>query len=237
MISVNESQSRDQRMPVPRGPNSHLCVPVARMSQPRSGRSTSTAAKPCTPSTQNTIRSGTSRVLLRSAMAAPISAIGRRTPVLECTHVTATTRVRSEIARVSREAMASTDAVAGSSYSVTRRTVAPVRRSSSRNESSVEKKSWVVLSTSSPGRRVSPPYIVAMPIVVLVVRAYCSGVPPAYDAAALEHPLLVLEAFEQDALGVEGQTGPVVAIAASTCRVCGESTNAASWAISGSRGN
>ena len=71
-------------------------------------------------------------------MAAPISAIGSRTPVLECTQVTATTRVRSVIACVSREVIASADAEAGSSYSVTRRTLAPVRSSSSRSESSVE---------------------------------------------------------------------------------------------------
>ena len=101
MISVRGPQSRDQTRPVPRGPNSHLWVPVARKSQPRSGRSTSTAAKPCTPSTQSTICSGRSRVRLTSATAAPISAIGSRTPVLECTQVIATTRVREVIARTS----------------------------------------------------------------------------------------------------------------------------------------
>ncbi len=45
---------------MPRGPNSHLCVPVARKSQPRSGRSTSTAANPCTPSTQRVTSSRSS---------------------------------------------------------------------------------------------------------------------------------------------------------------------------------
>jgi hypothetical protein len=50
-------------------------------------------------------------------MAAPISAIGSGTPVLECTQVSATTRVRSVTACVSREVIASADADAGSSYS------------------------------------------------------------------------------------------------------------------------
>ena len=45
---------------------------------------------------------GGSRRRLRSAIAAPYSAIGSRTPVLEWTHVTATTRVRGPIASTSR---------------------------------------------------------------------------------------------------------------------------------------
>ena len=57
MSSVSGPKLRPHKMPVPRGPNSHLWVPVARKSQPRSGMSTSTAPKPCTPSTQKTIDS------------------------------------------------------------------------------------------------------------------------------------------------------------------------------------
>ena len=60
------------------------------------------------------------RSRLRSAIAAPISAIGSRTPVLECTQVTATTRVRGPIALTSRLVSSSTVAAAGSSYRSTR---------------------------------------------------------------------------------------------------------------------
>ena len=90
--SVSGAQSRPQRIPVPRGPNSHLWVPVARKSQPRSGRSTSTALNPCTPSTHTTYWSRGTR--LSPARAAHASATGTRTPVPECTQVIATTFVR-----------------------------------------------------------------------------------------------------------------------------------------------
>ncbi len=115
---------------------------------------------------------------------AEISCTGTRTPVLECTQVSATTRVFGVTASSSRFVMSATVAAAGSSYRSTRVISAPVRSSRSRSASSVEKKSWVVVRTSSPSRRVSPPYIVAMPIVVLSVSAYCDGSPPANAAAA-----------------------------------------------------
>ena len=94
MSSVSGAQSRPHRMPVPRGPNSHLWVPADRKSQPRSGRSTSTAAKPCTPSTQSSAR---------PSIASLISWMGSRTPVEECTQVTATTLVRGVSPATSRD--------------------------------------------------------------------------------------------------------------------------------------
>ena len=111
-------------------------MPAARKSQPRSGRSTSTALNPCTPSTQTTYwLRGT---VLSPSRAAQISATGTRTPVDECTQVSATTLVRGVIPATSRSTIWSTVACAGSSYSVTRWMLAPVRFRSSRRLSSVE---------------------------------------------------------------------------------------------------
>ena len=76
---------------MPRGPNSHLWVPAERKSQPRSERSRSTAENPWTPSTHTTYWLRGTR--LSPSSAAQISATGTRTPVLECTQVSATTLV------------------------------------------------------------------------------------------------------------------------------------------------
>ena len=56
---------------------------------------------------------------------------GSLTPVLECTHVRATTRVRPVTARRSRSTISPVDARRGSSYSRTRRTRALESRSAS----------------------------------------------------------------------------------------------------------
>ena len=85
---------------------------------------------------------------------------------------------RGPTAPTRREVISSTVAVAGSSYSVTRRTFAPLRWASRRSASSVEKKSWVVLSTSSPADSERPPYMCAMPIVVESVSANSPGTAP-----------------------------------------------------------
>src|SRR5438067_290139 len=61
----------------------------------------SSTPKPCTPSTQRTARSASARPWLAFATAWAKRAIGVRTPVLECTQVTATTRVRGRISRAS----------------------------------------------------------------------------------------------------------------------------------------
>ena len=99
------------RIPVPRGPISHLWQPAARKSMPGPGSRTSSAASAWTPSTQRSTfaprRSPASRTT------AAISPIGSFTPVLECTHVIATARVRGPIAARRRAAISSADAVAG----------------------------------------------------------------------------------------------------------------------------
>ena len=53
----------------------------------------SSTPNPCTPSTISSTRSFSSRPRFASAMLSAIRAIGRRTPLLECTHVTPTARV------------------------------------------------------------------------------------------------------------------------------------------------
>ena len=87
---------------------------------------------------------------------------------------------------------------------------APVRSSRSRSESSVEKKSWVVVRTSSPSRRVTPPYIVAMPMVVLSVSAYCEGVTAGKCRRRVAHRLLVGLPGEERVLGVPAEPVAVV---------------------------
>ena len=78
---------------------------------PGPGSRTSSAASAWTPSTQRSTfaprRSPASRTT------AAISSIGSFTPVLECTQVIATARVRGRIAARRREAISSADAVAG----------------------------------------------------------------------------------------------------------------------------
>ena len=145
--------------------------------------------------------------------------------------------MRAVTPAISRETISSTVALQGSSYSVTRRTFAPVRFSSSRSDSSVEKKSCVVDSTSSPGPSDRPPYIWAIPIVVESVRAYCPGSPPEWSAAARRTassssmpPSSVPSVSSASRLRWKS-------IAASTWAVCGESTNAANCAMAGSSGN
>ena len=54
------------------------------------------------------------RAAIRPRTTRPISSIGSFTPVLECTQVIATARVRGRIAARRRDAISSADAVAGS---------------------------------------------------------------------------------------------------------------------------
>ena len=92
-------------------------------------------------------------------------------------------------------------------------------------------------STSSPGCSVSPPYIVAMPIVVLSVSANCAGVPPVYAAAASMTAASCSMPASRAASVSKASRRRWWSIAASTWAVCGESTNAANCDTDGSRGN
>ena len=101
---VGERRDHLGQRPEARGPRGCRCraartatcgCPRRGSRSPRSGRSTSTALNPCTPSTQTTYwLRGT---LLSPSRAAQISATGTRTPVEECTQVSATTLVRGVI--------------------------------------------------------------------------------------------------------------------------------------------
>ena len=141
-----------QTNPVPRGPNSHLWQPEASRSMPRLGRDASSTPKPCTPSTHRRMRSRSRRPRLACATAAAISRSGSFTPLEECTHVSASARVRGPSARDTAETIPSTDADSGSSYRRTRRTVTPSSSSRSRSDSWVAKKSCSDVTISSPGR-------------------------------------------------------------------------------------
>ncbi len=101
---------RPQIRPVPRGPNSHLWHPDTRKSAPSSSGVAVSAPNPCTPSTHSSVASP-----FLALMASAIARIGSFTPVLECTQVTATIRVRGVRAADSRLTIWSTLAVAGSS--------------------------------------------------------------------------------------------------------------------------
>src|SRR5678815_143047 len=104
---------RPQTIPVPRGPNIHLCVPATKKSQPRSGRLTFSTPSPCTPSTQRSTRSDDVLLALIVARASAILRIGSFTPVLECTQVRATTRVEAVTGEAIVGTIRSTEAVAG----------------------------------------------------------------------------------------------------------------------------
>src|SRR5437773_12309197 len=95
--------------PVPRGPNIHLWVPAANASHPRAVIFGSSTPKPCTPSTISSTRSFSSLPRFACAMLSAIRAIGRRTPLLECTHVTPTARVFGPIALRMRCAISSAE--------------------------------------------------------------------------------------------------------------------------------
>jgi hypothetical protein len=92
-----------------------LWQPDAKKSQPSAGSRTFSIPKPCTPSTQSRIRSASLRPRLSGRSASAIRRIGSFTPVLECTHVNATTRVRGVTAFTTRRTIVSTDAAALSS--------------------------------------------------------------------------------------------------------------------------
>ena len=119
-------------MPVPRGPNSHLWVPATRKSQPRSP--TDGVDRPeavdAVDAQQRALVDRPAGVAW--ARASAIARTGSRTPVPECTHVTATTRVVGVTAAIRRPTMSSAVAAAGSSYRRTRRTVTPSRSVRSR---------------------------------------------------------------------------------------------------------
>ena len=101
-----------QTSPVPRGPKSHLWQPVAKKSHPRSGSRTLSIPNPWTPSTQKRIRSASARPRFRGASARAMALIGSLTPVLECTQVSATTRVRGVTAATTRFTTSSAEAAA-----------------------------------------------------------------------------------------------------------------------------
>jgi len=72
---------------------------------------------------------------------------------------------------MSRATISSAEAVAGSSYRLTRETVAPDLAAARRRDSCVEKKSCSVVRTCWFARSRSPPYTSPRPIVVLSVSA------------------------------------------------------------------
>ena len=71
------------------------------------------------------MRSFSPRPALTSATACVSARTGILTPLLECTQVMPTTRVFGPMARFRFSTISSTDAAAGSSYSGTRRQLAP----------------------------------------------------------------------------------------------------------------
>ncbi len=106
---------RPQTIPVPRGPNIHLCVPAAKKSHPRAATDSSSTPRPWTPSTTSRMRSAAARDLLASAIASATRRTGTFTPVDECTHVIPTARVFGPSARRTRSTISSSAARAGSS--------------------------------------------------------------------------------------------------------------------------
>ncbi len=92
MISLAPAQAGSfaQTRPVPRGPNSHLWQPLTKKSQPSDATGSGSTPKPCTPSTHNRICRPAGREAFARRTAAAICRIGSFSPVLECTHVTAT---------------------------------------------------------------------------------------------------------------------------------------------------
>ena len=126
---------------MPRGPISHLWQPAAKKSMRAGG-----SGQPDVLGRQRVDAVDAEQHLRAVALARRARPPPRRRPsgasrpVLECTHVSATARVRGPIAARSRETISSADAVAGSplSYSRTRRTRPPL----SRSDSSVAKWSW-----------------------------------------------------------------------------------------------
>ena len=82
-----------QTIPVPRGPKSHLWQPAMRKSQRRSATLSFSTPTACTPSTDKSTRSPSSRLAFASAIASAILRMGSLSPVLECTQVTAKRRV------------------------------------------------------------------------------------------------------------------------------------------------
>jgi hypothetical protein len=177
-VTCCHALGRPQTMPVPRGPKSHLWHPAAKKSQPRAGSLTFSTPKPWTPSTQSRIRSASLRSRLRRPSASAIRRIGSLTPVLECTHVSATTRVRSDTAAVMRWTIAVADAAELWSYSETFRTDAPVRSAFRAKASWVTKKSCVEVSSSWSARTWIPLKSRASPMLVLSVRARSAALPP-----------------------------------------------------------
>jgi hypothetical protein len=100
IVGFSRSQARLHTRPVPRGPRSHLWQPATSTCTESNG--SSTAARPCTPS---------STISVSSPTAAAISRIGSRTPVPECTQVSAS----RPAPRGTALTIESTDAWAGSS--------------------------------------------------------------------------------------------------------------------------
>src|SRR6266516_839668 len=112
------------RKPVPRGANSHLCVPLAKKSAPSRATSTSWFPKPCTPSTISRQRSAHARPRLARATTSAMRAMGSFTPLDECTQVTPTARALAVIARPMRSTIWSALARAPLSYNGMYRTLA-----------------------------------------------------------------------------------------------------------------
>ena len=75
----------------------------------------SSAPNPWIPSTQSRTRANSSRPSLASATASAMSRSGSFTPLDECTHVTATARVRGVIPSAIAETIVSAEAVSGAS--------------------------------------------------------------------------------------------------------------------------
>ena len=79
--------------------------------------------------------------------------------------------------------------------------------------------------------------MVAIPIVVESVRAYCPGVPPEWSAAARRTAFSSSNPSSRVPSVSSASRPRWKSIAASTWAVCGESTKAANCAIAGSSGN
>ena len=130
-----QASARPQMSPVPRGPKIHLCIPATKKSAPSVAAPTSLQPKPCNPSTISRQRSASSRPALAAPTTSASAAIGSRSPVLECTHVRPTARVRGVIARRSLSSITSARAPAAPSWSAMRRTLAPFLSDASRIDS------------------------------------------------------------------------------------------------------